>query len=52
MYGTMYAGIVRASVCILLVLIVPDTDGLVHGAGSNDGFSDTHIHTCHCSIVE
>jgi len=38
--------------CILLVLIVPDADRLVHGAGSDEGFPDTDVHSSHLPVVE
>ena len=35
-----------------LVLIVPDPDGLVHGAGGDDGLADAHVHARHLPVVE
>ena len=35
-----------------LVLVVPDTDGLVERAGCYDWFPETHVHPCHCPVVE
>ena len=35
----------------LLVFIVPDSNGLIHGTSGYNGFSDTHIHPCDLSMV-
>ena len=35
----------------LLVLVVPDSDGLVHGAGGYNGLPDAHIHTSDLTMV-